>query len=134
MDWEEGANVSPEALFRSRETSYVAQQRDSNTPRVACITEHWFAVLFCFILLVFVDLTEETKLEMSVFSQPTFIFGLRTGASNNLCFLDEQTVVYPSGGGCVSHNIVQRCQRFLPGILQPQVLTRTQSQLETFCI
>ncbi|XP_037831258.1 cilia- and flagella-associated protein 57 isoform X3 [Kryptolebias marmoratus] len=49
----------------------------------------------------------------SVLSQSDFIFGLRTAVRNNLCFLDEQTVVYPSGASCVSHNIVQRCQRFI---------------------
>ncbi|XP_049894725.1 cilia- and flagella-associated protein 57 isoform X1 [Epinephelus moara] len=51
----------------------------------------------------------------TVVAQPHFIFGLRTGVSNNLCFFDEQTVVFPSGNSCVCYNTVQRCQRFIPG-------------------
>uniref|UniRef100_A0A3B5QF64 Cilia and flagella associated protein 57 n=1 Tax=Xiphophorus maculatus TaxID=8083 RepID=A0A3B5QF64_XIPMA len=52
----------------------------------------------------------------TVFSQPHFIFGLRKGVKNNLCFVDEQTVVFPSGNSCVIHNTVQRWQRFIPGL------------------
>ncbi|XP_072239030.1 cilia- and flagella-associated protein 57 [Leuresthes tenuis] len=51
----------------------------------------------------------------SVVSQSHFIFGLRPGVTNNLHFVDEQTVVFPSGSSCVCHNIVQRCQRFISG-------------------
>ncbi|KAF1391148.1 hypothetical protein PFLUV_G00038910 [Perca fluviatilis] len=51
----------------------------------------------------------------SVVAQAHFIFGLRTGVSNNLCFFDEQTVVFPCGNSCVCYNSVQRCQRFIPG-------------------
>ncbi|XP_054473374.1 cilia- and flagella-associated protein 57 [Anoplopoma fimbria] len=51
----------------------------------------------------------------TVVAQAHFIFGLRTGVSNNLCFFDEQTVVFPSGNSCVCYNTVQRCQRFIPG-------------------
>ncbi|XP_047437739.1 cilia- and flagella-associated protein 57 [Mugil cephalus] len=51
----------------------------------------------------------------SVVAQPHFIFGLRAGVSNNLCFFDEQTVVFPSGNSCVCYNTVQRCQRFISG-------------------
>ncbi|KAM9362159.1 cilia- and flagella-associated protein 57 [Symphorus nematophorus] len=51
----------------------------------------------------------------TVVAQSHFTFGLRTGVSNNLCFFDEQTVVFPSGNNCVCYNTVQRCQRFIPG-------------------
>ncbi|XP_076604319.1 cilia and flagella associated protein 57 [Chaetodon auriga] len=51
----------------------------------------------------------------SVVAQSHFIFGLRKGVRNNLCFFDEQTVVFPSGNSCVCYNTVQRCQRFIPG-------------------
>ncbi|XP_060897415.1 cilia- and flagella-associated protein 57 [Labrus mixtus] len=51
----------------------------------------------------------------SVVAQSHFIFGLRTGVGNNLSFVDEQTVVFPSGNSCVCYNTVQRCQRFIPG-------------------
>ncbi|XP_037535006.1 cilia- and flagella-associated protein 57 [Nematolebias whitei] len=50
---------------------------------------------------------------MSASSQSSFMFGLRTGAANSLCFLDEQTVVYPGGSSCVCHNFVHRRQRFI---------------------
>ncbi|KAI3369623.1 hypothetical protein L3Q82_025335 [Scortum barcoo] len=51
----------------------------------------------------------------AVVAQSHFIFGLRTGVSNNLCFFDEKTLVFPSGNNCVCYNTVQRCQRFIPG-------------------
>lgn len=51
----------------------------------------------------------------TVVAQPHFIFGLRTDVSNNLCFFDEQTVVFPSGNNCVCYNTVQRTQRFIQG-------------------
>ncbi|XP_068171387.1 cilia- and flagella-associated protein 57 [Antennarius striatus] len=51
----------------------------------------------------------------SVVAQSHFIFGLRTEVNNNLCYVDEQTVVFPSGNNCVCYNTVQRCQRFIPG-------------------
>ncbi|KAM8915709.1 cilia- and flagella-associated protein 57 isoform 2-T2 [Spinachia spinachia] len=50
----------------------------------------------------------------TVVAQPHFIFGLRTGVRNNLCFFDEQTVVFPSGNSCVCYDIAQRSQRFIP--------------------
>ncbi|XP_030585789.1 cilia- and flagella-associated protein 57 [Archocentrus centrarchus] len=51
----------------------------------------------------------------SVVAQSHFIFGLRTGVRSNLCFLDEQTVVFTSGNSCVCFNTVQRWQRFISG-------------------
>ncbi|XP_053172243.1 cilia- and flagella-associated protein 57 [Scomber japonicus] len=51
----------------------------------------------------------------SVVAQSHFIFGLRTGVTNNLCFFDEHTVVFPCGNNCVCYDTVQRCQRFIPG-------------------
>ncbi|XP_026024824.1 cilia- and flagella-associated protein 57 isoform X2 [Astatotilapia calliptera] len=50
-----------------------------------------------------------------VVAQSHFIFGVRTGVRNNLCFFDEQTVVFPSGNSCVCFNTVQRWQRFISG-------------------
>uniref|UniRef100_A0A3B3T671 Cilia and flagella associated protein 57 n=1 Tax=Paramormyrops kingsleyae TaxID=1676925 RepID=A0A3B3T671_9TELE len=40
--------------------------------------------------------------------------GLRSDVANNLCFLDDQTVVYPAGNHCVCHNIDLKWQRFIP--------------------
>ncbi|XP_062412142.1 cilia- and flagella-associated protein 57-like [Sardina pilchardus] len=44
------------------------------------------------------------------------IFGLRTGVANNVCCVDEQTVIFPSGNNCVRYNIDQKCQKFIPGL------------------
>ncbi|XP_063057266.1 cilia- and flagella-associated protein 57-like [Engraulis encrasicolus] len=44
------------------------------------------------------------------------IYGLRTGVANNVCFFDEQTVIFPSGNNCVRYNIDQKWQRFIPGL------------------
>ncbi|XP_030630638.1 cilia- and flagella-associated protein 57 [Chanos chanos] len=47
--------------------------------------------------------------------QSQFVFGLRPSVKNNLCFLDEQTVIFPSGNSCVRYDIDQRSQKFIPG-------------------
>uniref|UniRef100_A0A3B5B8N2 Cilia and flagella associated protein 57 n=1 Tax=Stegastes partitus TaxID=144197 RepID=A0A3B5B8N2_9TELE len=47
----------------------------------------------------------------AVVAQSRFIFGLRTGVKNGLCFCDEETLVFPSGNSCVCYNTVQRSQR-----------------------
>ncbi|XP_039971838.1 cilia- and flagella-associated protein 57 isoform X1 [Xiphias gladius] len=51
----------------------------------------------------------------TVVAQTHFVFGLRKDVANNLCFCDEQTVVFPCGNNCVCYNTVQRCQRLIPG-------------------
>ncbi|CAL8326715.1 unnamed protein product [Arctogadus glacialis] len=51
----------------------------------------------------------------TVIAQSNFIFGLRKGVTNNLCFLDDQTVVFPSGNNCIRYNIDQKWQKFIPG-------------------
>ena len=45
---------------------------------------------------------------------PRHAFGLRGDVANNVCYLDEQTIVYPSGSNCVLFNIDQKAQRFIP--------------------
>ena len=52
----------------------------------------------------------------TVVAQSNFIFGLRKGVTNNLCFLDDQTVVFPSGNNCIRYNIDQKWQKFIPGM------------------
>ena len=46
---------------------------------------------------------------------PQHVFGLRGDVTNNVCYLDEQTIVYPSGSNCILYNIDQKSQRFIPG-------------------
>ncbi|XP_027141761.1 cilia- and flagella-associated protein 57 isoform X2 [Larimichthys crocea] len=58
----------------------------------------------------------------AVVAQSHFTFGLRAGVRNNLCFFDEQTVVFPCGNNCVCYNTVQRCQRFIPGSDKSQAM------------
>lgn len=43
------------------------------------------------------------------------IFGLKPGVAGNICFHDEQTVVYPAGANCILYNIDQKSQKFIPG-------------------
>ncbi|KAM6948696.1 cilia- and flagella-associated protein 57-like [Aplochiton taeniatus] len=56
----------------------------------------------------------------SVFAQSNYIFGLRTGVANNLCYFDEQTIIFPCGNNCVRYNIDQKWQRFIPGTEKSQ--------------
>uniref|UniRef100_A0A8C7KEZ8 Cilia and flagella associated protein 57 n=1 Tax=Oncorhynchus kisutch TaxID=8019 RepID=A0A8C7KEZ8_ONCKI len=55
-----------------------------------------------------------------VVAQCHYSFGLRTGVANNLCYFDEQTVIFPSGNNCVGYNIDQKWQRFIPGLERSQ--------------
>lgn len=43
------------------------------------------------------------------------IFGLKQGVSGNICYHDEQTIVYPSGANCILYNIDQKSQKFIAG-------------------
>uniref|UniRef100_A0A667XCB5 Cilia and flagella associated protein 57 n=1 Tax=Myripristis murdjan TaxID=586833 RepID=A0A667XCB5_9TELE len=56
----------------------------------------------------------------TVLIQPNYIFGLRTGVTNNLCFFDEQTVVFPCGNNCVRYNINLGSQKLIPGTERSQ--------------
>lgn len=46
---------------------------------------------------------------------PKHSFGLKGDVSGNICFADEQTIVYPSGANTILYNIDQKSQRFIPG-------------------
>ncbi|XP_053502846.1 cilia- and flagella-associated protein 57-like [Ictalurus furcatus] len=52
--------------------------------------------------------------------EPHHIFGLRREARNNLLFLDEQTIIFPSGNNCVLYNVHQRWTKFIPGAMPCQ--------------
>lgn len=43
------------------------------------------------------------------------VFGLKADARDNLCFVDESTVVYPAGSTLVTYNPQTQEQRFIPG-------------------
>ena len=48
-------------------------------------------------------------------AQARHIFGLKSGVNGNICYHDEQTIVYPSGSNCILYNIDQKTQKFIPG-------------------
>ncbi|XP_043941309.1 cilia- and flagella-associated protein 57 [Protopterus annectens] len=48
-------------------------------------------------------------------AQAHHIFGLRSGVTNNICYVDEQTIIFPSGNNCVKYNIDQKWQKFIQG-------------------
>ncbi|KAL4660096.1 WD repeat-containing protein 65-like [Arapaima gigas] len=52
--------------------------------------------------------------------QPYYIAGLRRDVANNLCFSEEQTIVFPAGNNCVLYNILQKWQKFIPGTEKSQ--------------
>ena len=45
---------------------------------------------------------------------PSHVFGIRSDVNDNICFLDEQNVVYPSGANIVIYNTDQKTQKFIP--------------------
>jgi len=47
-------------------------------------------------------------------ASPRHVFGFKSNVANNLWYLDEQTIVYPSGSNCILYNIDQRTQKFIP--------------------
>ncbi|XP_036925516.1 cilia- and flagella-associated protein 57 isoform X2 [Sturnira hondurensis] len=49
-------------------------------------------------------------------------FGLRSHVTNNICFFDEQIIIFPSGNYCVKYNIDQKWQKFIPGSDKSQAM------------
>ena len=48
-------------------------------------------------------------------AQPHHIFGFRPSINGNINYLDEHTILFPSGNQVVRFNIDQKQQRFIPG-------------------
>lgn len=48
-------------------------------------------------------------------ASPRHVFGFKSDVSSNVWYLDEQTIIYPSGSNCVLYNIDQKSQKFIPG-------------------
>lgn len=65
-------------------------------------------------------------------TQLHYIFGLKSGVVGNICFHDEQTIVYPAGANCVVYNIDQKSQKFIPSnkISQPALSILHCHQME----
>ncbi|XP_017350530.1 cilia- and flagella-associated protein 57 isoform X1 [Ictalurus punctatus] len=49
--------------------------------------------------------------------EPYHVFGLCRETRNNLLFLDEHTIIFPSGNNCVLSDIHQRWTKFIPGAM-----------------
>ncbi|XP_048352772.1 cilia- and flagella-associated protein 57 isoform X2 [Sphaerodactylus townsendi] len=47
--------------------------------------------------------------------QALHVFGFQSRVANNICFFDEQIIVYPSGNYCMKYHIEQKWQKFIPG-------------------
>ena len=56
-------------------------------------------------------------------AQARHIFGLKPGVSGNICYHDEQTIVYPAGANCILYNIDQKAQKFIPGSEKSEGMT-----------
>ncbi|XP_063795375.1 cilia- and flagella-associated protein 57 [Pseudophryne corroboree] len=50
-----------------------------------------------------------------IVAQSHYIFGLRAQVLNNICYFDEQTIIFPSGNNCIKYNVDQKWQKFIPG-------------------
>lgn len=58
------------------------------------------------------------SIAMSVIvAQALHIFGFQSRVANNICFFDEQIIVYPAGNSCVKYHIEQKWQKFIAGKL-----------------
>ncbi|XP_072275438.1 cilia- and flagella-associated protein 57 [Pyxicephalus adspersus] len=51
----------------------------------------------------------------AIVAQSHYIFGLRSQVINNICYFDEQTVIFPSGNNCIKYKVDQKWQKFIPG-------------------
>ena len=50
-------------------------------------------------------------------------FGIKADVKDNICYLDEQTVIYPSGHNIVIFNTEQKTQKFIPGTENTEGIT-----------
>ncbi|XP_062921097.1 cilia- and flagella-associated protein 57 [Mobula hypostoma] len=47
--------------------------------------------------------------------QAHHIFGFQSSVVNNVFYFDDQSIIFPSGSGCVRYNIDQKWQKFITG-------------------
>lgn len=47
-------------------------------------------------------------------AHPKYSFGLKGDVAKNIWYLDEQSILYPSGANLIIFNIDQKVQRFIP--------------------
>lgn len=54
---------------------------------------------------------------------PRHAFGIKADVKDNICYLDEQTVLYPAGSNVVLFNSEQKTQKFIPGTEKSEGIT-----------
>ena len=54
---------------------------------------------------------------------PKHTFGIKADVKDNICYLDEQTVLYPAGHNVVIFNTEQKTQRFISGTEKTEGIT-----------
>lgn len=59
----------------------------------------------------------------SINVQPRFFFGMKGDVTNNVIFLEDNIVAYPSGHNVVVYYIAEQIQRFIPGVEGSQGIT-----------
>ena len=55
--------------------------------------------------------------------QTRHAFGIKADVKDNICYLDEQTVIYPAGHNIVIFNTEQKTQKFIPGTENTEGIT-----------
>lgn len=54
---------------------------------------------------------------------PRHTFGIKADVKDNICYLDEQTVLYPSGNNIIIFNTEQKTQKFIAGTENTEGIT-----------
>lgn len=52
---------------------------------------------------------------------PHHIFGLCREVNDNLHFLEDHIIIFPSGKYCVRYNLFHKCSTFIPGKLSKEL-------------
>lgn len=60
------------------------------------------------------------------------VFGLKGDVANNVAYLDEQTIFYPTGATCVLYNIDQKSQKFVTCAANSLGMTAMVSNAQRF--
>lgn len=66
---------------------------------------------------------------------PNHAFGIKADVRDNICYLDEQTVLFPAGSNIVIYSMEQKLQRFIPGTekAEAQSAGTRQTQRHSLC-
>ncbi|XP_060739669.1 cilia- and flagella-associated protein 57-like [Tachysurus vachellii] len=59
----------------------------------------------------------ESQVTQKVKVEPHHIFSLHQESRNNLVFLDEKTIIFPSGNNCVIYNVHKHVAKFIRGLM-----------------